>query len=98
MLRSDGRLGIIDFGACARLPDGIPRPLGVMTRLALEGHSEELYDLLRREHFVRPGTEIDPIDVLDYLAPFTEPLRTEQFHFTRRWLQRQDRISGPAGH
>ena len=24
-----------------------------------------------------------------YLAPFTEPLRTETFHFNRRWLQRQ---------
>ena len=24
-----------------------------------------------------------------YLAPFAEPLRTETFHFTRRWLQGQ---------
>ena len=24
-----------------------------------------------------------------YLAPFTEPLRTETFRFNRRWLQRQ---------
>ena len=89
MLTGDGRMGVIDFGACARLPGGIPRPLGVMTRLALEGRSADLLDLLRNEQFIRPGTTLEASHVLDYLAPFTEPLRTERFHFTRRWLQRQ---------
>ena len=89
MLTEDGRLGVIDFGACARLPDGIPRPLGVMTRLALEGRSADLLDLLRNEQFIRPGTTLEASHVLDYLAPFTDPLRSERFHFTRRWLQRQ---------
>ena len=27
--------------------------------------------------------------MLAYLAPFVEPLRTETFHFTRRWMQKQ---------
>ncbi|HEY1972389.1 MAG TPA: AarF/ABC1/UbiB kinase family protein, partial [Pseudonocardia sp.] len=89
MLTGDGRMGVIDFGACARLPGGIPRPLGVMTRLALEGRSADLLDLLRNEQFIRPGTTLEASHVLEYLAPFTEPLRTERFHFTRRWLQRQ---------
>jgi predicted unusual protein kinase regulating ubiquinone biosynthesis (AarF/ABC1/UbiB family) len=89
MLTEDGRLCVLDFGACARLPDGIPRPLGLMTRLAMDRRSDELFDLLRAEHFVRSDTEIDGKDVLSYLAPFTEPLREDRFHFTRRWLQRQ---------
>jgi predicted unusual protein kinase regulating ubiquinone biosynthesis (AarF/ABC1/UbiB family) len=89
MLLDDGRLGVLDFGACARLPEGIPRTLGVMSRLAIEGKSDELLDLLRTEHFIRPGTELDGDDVLSYLAPFTEPLVPERFHFTRRWLRRQ---------
>ena len=89
LLLGDGRMAVLDFGACAKLPDGIPRPLGVMTRLALEARSAELLKLLRDEHFVRPGMEVAAQDVLDYLAPFTDPLRTERFHFTRRWLQRQ---------
>ncbi len=89
MLLDDGRLGVLDFGACARLPEGIPRTLGVMSRLAIEGKSDELVDLLRTEHFIRPGTELDGDDVLSYLAPFTEPLVPERFHFTRRWLRRQ---------
>ncbi|HEX4723190.1 MAG TPA: AarF/ABC1/UbiB kinase family protein [Pseudonocardiaceae bacterium] len=89
LLLPDGRLGVLDFGACARLPGGIPRPLGAMTRLALDSRSTELLDLLRREHFIRPGTTVEASDVLDYLSPFTDPLRSECFHFTRRWLQKQ---------
>ena len=89
MLLDDGRLCVLDFGACARLPEGIPRTLGLMSRLAIERKSDELIDLLRNEHFVRPGTELDGDDVLSYLAPFTEPLVPERFHFTRRWLRRQ---------
>ena len=89
MLLDDGRLAVIDFGAVARLPHGIPRQLGEMTRLALDKRSSELMELLRSSGFIRPGTAVSADDVLAYLAPFTEPLATERFHFTRRWMQRQ---------
>ncbi|SFJ85246.1 ABC1 kinase family protein [Amycolatopsis sacchari] len=89
LLLEDGRLGVIDFGAVARLPHGIPRHLGEMTRLALERRSEKLMELLREAGFVRPGTDLHPEDVLAYLAPFTEPLAKERFHFTRKWMQQQ---------
>ncbi|GLZ30765.1 ABC transporter ATP-binding protein [Lentzea sp. NBRC 105346] len=89
MLGEDGRLRVIDFGAVARLPDGLPKTLGRMTRLALEGRSNDLLDLLRSENFIREGTVLHAEDVLGYLAPFVEPLRAESFHFTRRWLQKQ---------
>jgi predicted unusual protein kinase regulating ubiquinone biosynthesis (AarF/ABC1/UbiB family) len=89
MLTGDGKLCVLDFGGVARLPDGIPRHFGEMTRLALDGKSTELMELLRRSGFIRPGTELDPDDVLSYLAPFTEPLVNDTFHFTRRWLQKQ---------
>ncbi|RZS32233.1 putative unusual protein kinase regulating ubiquinone biosynthesis (AarF/ABC1/UbiB family) [Herbihabitans rhizosphaerae] len=89
MLLPDGRLCVIDFGAVARLPQGLPSPLGAMTRLALDGHSAELMRLMRDEGFVRPGTEVHEEDVLAYLAPFTEPVANDTFHFTRRWMQKQ---------
>ncbi|OZM69937.1 ABC transporter ATP-binding protein [Amycolatopsis antarctica] len=89
MRTGDGRLCVIDFGGVARLPDGIPRYLGQMTRLALDGRSTELMSLLREAGFVRSGTELAAEDVLAYLAPFTEPLAGEHFHFTRRWMQKQ---------
>lgn len=89
LLRSDGRLCVLDFGAVASLPQGIPKPLGRMTRLALDGRSDELLELLRDEQFVRPGVPVHAEDVLAYLAPFTEPLEAHTFHFTRRWMRRQ---------
>jgi predicted unusual protein kinase regulating ubiquinone biosynthesis (AarF/ABC1/UbiB family) len=88
-LLDDGRLLVLDFGAIARLPGGLPRPLSVMVRLVRENRLDDLMQLLRDEGFVRPGSLLTADDAVAYLAPFTEPLRTETFHFTRRWLQRQ---------
>jgi predicted unusual protein kinase regulating ubiquinone biosynthesis (AarF/ABC1/UbiB family) len=85
----DGRLMVVDFGAVARLPDGLPRPLADMTKLALEDRADDLIALMRREGFVLPQTTMTGEDALTYLAPFTEPLRTDTFRFNRRWLQRQ---------
>jgi predicted unusual protein kinase regulating ubiquinone biosynthesis (AarF/ABC1/UbiB family) len=100
MLAADGRLCVIDFGACAQLPDGLPLAHGRMMRLALEGRSCELLDLLREEQFVRADTRQQPEaeHVFAYLAPFVEPLKTETFHFTRRWMQEQAvRVSNMRG-
>ena len=36
-LLADGRLGVLDFGAVDRLPDGLPEPMGRLIRLALDG-------------------------------------------------------------
>jgi predicted unusual protein kinase regulating ubiquinone biosynthesis (AarF/ABC1/UbiB family) len=88
-LLPDGRLLVIDYGAVARLPEGLPRPLTVMTRLALQRRPADLLQLLRDEDFVLPGSSLRAEDAVAYLAPFTEPLRTESFRFNRRWLQSQ---------
>ncbi|AOS61810.1 ABC1 kinase family protein [Actinoalloteichus hymeniacidonis] len=98
MLLPDGRLCVLDFGAVARLPDGLPVTLGLMVRLALEQRSGDLLDLLRRENFIQPGRELLAEDVLAYLAPFAEPLTSEIFHFNRPWLQKQaERVSDLQG-
>jgi predicted unusual protein kinase regulating ubiquinone biosynthesis (AarF/ABC1/UbiB family) len=85
----DGRLMVLDYGAVARLPDGLPRPLSVMVRFALENEPAALLQLLRDNGFVREGSTLAAEEAVEYLAPFTEPLRTESFRFNRRWLQRQ---------
>ncbi|RBY91904.1 AarF/ABC1/UbiB kinase family protein [Blastococcus sp. TBT05-19] len=95
-LMPDGRLGVIDFGATARLPDGHPEPIGRLLRWALAGRASEVLADLRTEGFVRPGVEIDPEGVLDYLRPLLEPVAEPQFHFTRAWMQEQAaRIADP---
>ncbi|RZT84167.1 putative unusual protein kinase regulating ubiquinone biosynthesis (AarF/ABC1/UbiB family) [Pseudonocardia sediminis] len=85
----DGRLLVLDFGAVARLPEGMPHELVAMTKYALEYRSAELMTLMRDAGFVLPGSHLDADEAMGYLAPFTEPLRTEEFHFSRRWIQSQ---------
>jgi predicted unusual protein kinase regulating ubiquinone biosynthesis (AarF/ABC1/UbiB family) len=100
MITADDRLCVIDFGAVAQLPDGLPEAHGRMMRLALEGQSCELLDLLREEQFIRPDARQQPEaeHVYAYLAPFVEPLKSETFHFTRRWMQKQAvRVSNMRG-
>ncbi|MCW2777899.1 MAG: hypothetical protein JWN17_1624 [Frankiales bacterium] len=86
-LMPDGRLGVLDFGAVARLPDGSPEPIGRITRLALDGDAQGVLRALTDEGFVRPGTVLDAEAVLQYLLPLLEPVRSERFRFTREWLR-----------
>lgn len=95
-LCADGRLGVLDFGAVARLPNGSPAPLGRMTRLALDGRKAELIAEMTDFGFIRPGIELDAQQVLDYLRPILDPLTVENFTFTRDWMRSQAaRIGDP---
>ena len=95
-LMPDGRLGVIDYGAVNRLPDGLHEPIGRLVRLALEGDGEAVAEGLREEGFIRPGFEVDAEGVLDYVVPLLEPLRDEEFTFSRAWLRSQaTRLSDP---
>jgi len=95
-LLPDGRLGVIDFGAVNRLPDGAPEPIGRLARLALEGRADDVLEALRAEGFVKPSIEVDASRVLDYVLPMLEPLRGETFRFTREWLRREAvRVADP---
>lgn len=86
-LTPDGRLGVVDFGAVARLPEGFPPAIGPLVRESLEGDAEALIDGLRAEGFVRPGVAIDADELLAYVLPFIEPLVHERHRFDREWLQ-----------
>ena len=88
-LLPDGRLGVIDFGAVDRLPDGAPEPIGVLARLALDGDAESVMAELRREGFIKPKVVLDAQELLDYLRPLLEPVAVERFRFSRAWLRAQ---------
>nr|WP_269204535.1 AarF/ABC1/UbiB kinase family protein [Motilibacter deserti] len=92
----DGRLGVLDFGAVARLPGGLPPSIGTLMRRALDGAAYTMLAGLRDEGFVKPGVTIDPDALLDYLAPFIEPASAPRFRFTRDWMREQfARINDP---
>jgi predicted unusual protein kinase regulating ubiquinone biosynthesis (AarF/ABC1/UbiB family) len=97
-LLDDGRLGVLDFGAVARLPGGHPEPVGRLSRLAIEGKAEEVLAGLRAEGFVRGDAEIDAEGVLDFITPMLEPIMSEEFQFTRAWLRAEAvRVANPRG-
>lgn len=95
-IADDGRLVVLDFGAVAELPDGLPSTMGSLMRIAMSGDAERVLAGLRDEGFVRAGIDVDAESLLHYLAPFCEPAEPEQFHFNREWMRAQfARINDP---
>lgn len=86
-LLPDGRLGVLDFGAVNRLPDGLPPATGELLTMALDGDADGLLLGLRDEGFIKSSISIDPDHLLDYLVRFLEPLETPTFSFNRAWLR-----------
>jgi predicted unusual protein kinase regulating ubiquinone biosynthesis (AarF/ABC1/UbiB family) len=94
---SPGRLGVLDYGAVARLPGGaLPEAMGALIRIAGLRDPDELVAGLREEGFIQSGVKLDPRLVLDYLSPFVEPTQVERFRFSREWMQGQfQRLNNP---
>lgn len=94
---SPGRLGVLDYGAVARLPErNLPEAMGSLIRLAALEDRDQLLDGLRHEGFIRDRITIDPALLLDYLSPLVEPTKVDRFRFTREWMRQQfQRINNP---
>jgi predicted unusual protein kinase regulating ubiquinone biosynthesis (AarF/ABC1/UbiB family)/HSP20 family molecular chaperone IbpA len=87
-LLADGRLGVLDFGAVDRLPDGFPPIFGRVLRLMHEGGDlAKLEDEFRSHGYLRDSVSVDPTALRALLAPLAEPSRTESFRFSREWLR-----------
>ena len=92
-----GRIGVVDYGAVARLPEkGLPRTIGSLIRIAMYDDYADVLDGLRNEGFVKPNITIDPDELRAYLSPFIEPALTDTFTFSRAWMREQfQRIQDP---
>ena len=87
-LLADGRLGVLDFGAVDRLPDGFPPIFGRVLRLMHEGGDlAKLEDEFRSHGYLRDGVSIDLTALRAFLVPLAEPSRAESFRFSREWLR-----------
>ena len=89
-LLADGRLGVLDFGAVDRLPDGFPPIFGRVLRLMHEGGDlAKLEDEFRSHGYLRDGVSIDLAALRAFLATLAEPSKAESFRFSREWLHTQ---------
>ena len=87
LLLTDGRLGMVDFGATAAMPGGIPPVLARTLRHMADGEREQMMALLRAEGFIHG--DIGPDDVLAYIGALADPLRVPRFRFDRAWMAAQ---------
>jgi predicted unusual protein kinase regulating ubiquinone biosynthesis (AarF/ABC1/UbiB family) len=87
MALSDGRLGMVDYGAVAALPGGIPPVLARILGHIADAQPAAMMALLRAEGFV--VGDIAAEEVLRQLGMLGDPLRADRFHFHREWLHRQ---------
>jgi len=95
-LTAEDKLAVLDYGAVNRLPDGLPKNIGPLAKLTLQGRADEVLAGLRDEGFVPPTLEVDAAEVLGYVSPMLDPLRSEYFHFSRSWLRREAaRVADP---
>jgi predicted unusual protein kinase regulating ubiquinone biosynthesis (AarF/ABC1/UbiB family) len=83
----DGKLAVLDFGAVAHLPDGLPSAMGYLLRLAMDNDAQGVMVGLRREGFIKSDIMLEAQALLDYLSPLVEPARHEVFHYNRKWLR-----------
>ncbi len=74
-LLADGRLGVLDFGAVDRLPDGLPPIFGRLLRIMHDPDPDitEVERELRADNFLRPGIAVDLDALRAFLAPLAEP-------------------------
>jgi predicted unusual protein kinase regulating ubiquinone biosynthesis (AarF/ABC1/UbiB family) len=92
-----GGIGVVDYGAVARLPErSLPHTMGSLIRIATYDDYADVLEGLRSEGFVKPNITIDPAELRDYLGPFVEPAVPETFAFSRGWMREQfQRIQDP---
>jgi predicted unusual protein kinase regulating ubiquinone biosynthesis (AarF/ABC1/UbiB family) len=92
MLLPDGRMGVIDFGAVAPLPGGLPIELGMSIRLARDKNYDMLLPTMEKAGFIQKGQQVSVRDIDDMLRQYVEPVEVEVFHYTRKWLQKMSSI------
>jgi predicted unusual protein kinase regulating ubiquinone biosynthesis (AarF/ABC1/UbiB family) len=89
-LMDDGRLGVLDFGSIQAMPYGWPSGLGPLLAAGRDGDAVRLHRIAASAGLLRPD-HVTPAALLDLLGPYLQPLRSERYRFTRRWLQEQTR-------
>ena len=92
MLLPDDRMGVIDFGAVAPLPDGLPIELGTMIRLARDKNYDLLLPTMEKAGFIQKGGQVSVRDIDEMLRQYVEPIEVDVFHYTRKWLQKMSTV------
>ena len=87
LLLPGGRLGMLDFGAAAALPGGIPTPFGQLAGAVLTGDGPAAVRLAREVGAVAAGRSPDSRLVVELLRPIVAAAADDTFTYSRPWLR-----------
>src|SRR5580698_6998993 len=87
LLLPGGRLGMLDFGAVAAMPGGIPAPFGQLATAVLAGDGAAVIRLARQVGALAPGAEVDPQLIIELLHPLAATGADITFTYSRAWLR-----------
>jgi predicted unusual protein kinase regulating ubiquinone biosynthesis (AarF/ABC1/UbiB family) len=93
MLMPGDKMGVLDFGAVAPLPGGMPVELGSMLRYAVDKNYEQLLPTMEKIGFIQKGQRVSTVEIDDMLQQYVQPLEVEVFHYTRKWLQKMTALN-----
>ncbi|MFE7796584.1 ABC1 kinase family protein [Nocardia sp. NPDC057440] len=93
----DGRLGVVDFGACSAWPpDGFEELASDYCHALFNGGPTELEAAARRHGFVQADREFDVEALYALVVPCTEPFKHSTYRMTTPWLRKQVlRVTNP---
>jgi predicted unusual protein kinase regulating ubiquinone biosynthesis (AarF/ABC1/UbiB family) len=87
LLLPGGRLGMLDFGAVAATPGGIPAPFGQLAAAVLDGDGPTAIRLARQAGALALGAEVDPRLIIELLHPLAATGADTTFTYSRPWLR-----------
>jgi predicted unusual protein kinase regulating ubiquinone biosynthesis (AarF/ABC1/UbiB family) len=87
LLLPGGRLGMLDFGAVAATPGGIPAPFGQLAAAVLAGDGPAVIRLAQQVGALPPDAEVDPRLIVEFLRPIAATGAADSFTYSRPWLR-----------
>jgi len=87
LLLPGGGLGMLDFGAVAAVPGGIPAPFGQLAAAVLAGDGPMAVRLAREVGMLAPDPVPEPRLILELLHPIVATAADESFTYSRPWLR-----------
>jgi predicted unusual protein kinase regulating ubiquinone biosynthesis (AarF/ABC1/UbiB family) len=87
LLLPGGRLGMLDFGAVAATPGGIPAPFGQLAAAVLAGDEPAALRLARQVGALPLVAEVDPRLIIELLHPIAATAAADRFTYSRPWLR-----------
>jgi predicted unusual protein kinase regulating ubiquinone biosynthesis (AarF/ABC1/UbiB family) len=81
------RLGLLDFGSVAAMPDGPPEPLGQLAAAVSASDGPAAIRWARQARLLTPNAPVEPQLLIELLHPVVAPSTQDSFTYTPAWMR-----------